>query len=93
QILSHHVDDFTLISAFLFAIGCLNMLLGLIFHEFVKEKRSIRTWRAEAKVLSQSTGSDGHKKFMLTSKGGAPCQPTLRMKSLVVLVGATVAII
>ncbi|KAM6500220.1 hypothetical protein JOM56_003234, partial [Amanita muscaria] len=68
------------------------MLLGLIFHESAKEKRSITTWRAEAKGLPQSTGSDGHKKFMLTCKGGAPCQPTLRMKSLAVLVGATAAI-
>ncbi|KAF7305150.1 hypothetical protein MKEN_01230200 [Mycena kentingensis (nom. inval.)] len=43
QILSHHVDDFTLVSAFfLFSIGCLNMLLGLIFREGAKAKRSLR---------------------------------------------------
>ncbi|CDO68623.1 hypothetical protein BN946_scf184996.g54 [Trametes cinnabarina] len=49
-ILSHHVDDFTLVAAFfLFAIGCLNMLIGLIFREKAKEKRSIMSWRAEAK--------------------------------------------
>ncbi|KAJ7481105.1 hypothetical protein B0H11DRAFT_2157804 [Mycena galericulata] len=43
QILSHHVDDFTLVSAFfLFSIGCLNMLLGLIFREGAKTKRSLR---------------------------------------------------
>ncbi|KAF7337893.1 hypothetical protein MVEN_02012400 [Mycena venus] len=43
QILSHHVDDFTLVSAFfLFSIGCLNMLLGLIFREGAKSKRSLR---------------------------------------------------
>jgi len=71
QILSHHVDDYTLVAAFfLFAIGCLNMLLGLIFRESAKEKRSISTWRAEAKgVLPQST-SDGPKKFMLTGNSG-----------------------
>ncbi|KAF8176041.1 hypothetical protein BJ912DRAFT_1024413 [Pholiota molesta] len=57
QILSHHVDDFTLVSAFfLFALGCLNMLLGLIFREKAKAKRSITTWRAEAKgILPTST--------------------------------------
>ena len=48
-ILSHHVDDFTLVAAFfLFSIGCLNMLIGL-FREKVKRKRSIMSWREEAK--------------------------------------------
>jgi hypothetical protein len=52
QILSHHVDDFTLVSAFfLFALGCVNMLLGLIFRESAKSKRSITSWRAEAKGI------------------------------------------
>jgi hypothetical protein len=52
QILSHHVDDFTLVAAFLlFSIGCLNMLLGLIFRESAKEKRSITSWRAESKGI------------------------------------------
>jgi len=50
QILSHHVDDFTLVSAFfLFALGCVNMLLGLLFRESAKPKRSVTSWRAEAK--------------------------------------------
>ncbi|RPD56341.1 hypothetical protein L226DRAFT_538090 [Lentinus tigrinus ALCF2SS1-7] len=48
-ILSHHVDDFTLVAAFfLFALGCVNMLLGL-FRERVKHRRSIMSWREEAK--------------------------------------------
>ncbi|KAJ7080389.1 hypothetical protein B0H15DRAFT_924396 [Mycena belliarum] len=48
QILSHHVDDFTLVAAFfLFSIGCLNMLLGLIFRESAKSKRSIRGNKAD----------------------------------------------
>lgn len=56
QILSHHVDDFTLVSAFfLFALGCLNMLLGLIFRESAKPKRSITSWRAEAKGILPTT--------------------------------------
>ncbi|GLB34626.1 hypothetical protein LshimejAT787_0201910 [Lyophyllum shimeji] len=59
QILSHHVDDFTLVAAFfLFSIGCVNMLLGLVFRESSKERRSITSWRAEAKgVLPTHTDS------------------------------------
>jgi len=48
-ILSHHVDNFNLVAAFfLFSVGCLNMLLGLIFREEAKEKRSITSWRSES---------------------------------------------
>ncbi|TFY74162.1 hypothetical protein EWM64_g9849, partial [Hericium alpestre] len=55
-ILSHHVDDFTLVAAFfLFSIGCLNMLLGLIFREGAKSKRSISTWRAEKSGVLPTT--------------------------------------
>ncbi|KAL1939146.1 hypothetical protein VTO73DRAFT_10187 [Trametes versicolor] len=46
-VLSHHVDNFTLVAAFsLFARGCLNMLLGLVFREKAKAMRSIMSWRA-----------------------------------------------
>jgi len=49
-ILSHHVDEFSLVAAFfLFALGCLNMLAGLIFRESAKSKRSITSWREHAK--------------------------------------------
>ncbi|KAK2466661.1 hypothetical protein APHAL10511_000919 [Amanita phalloides] len=76
QILSHHVDDFTLVSAFfLFAIGCLNMLLGLIFRESAKERRLILSWRRKSKViLPQTTGSNGSdlKRFVLIGKNGVP---------------------
>lgn len=60
QILSHHVDDFTLVAAFfLFALGCVNMLLGLIFRQSAKVKRSIRGWRAEKSgVLPTSNKGD-----------------------------------
>lgn len=52
QILSHHVDEFTLVSAFfLFSLGCLNMLIGLIFRESAKTKRSITSWRSESKAV------------------------------------------
>ncbi|KAJ7836392.1 hypothetical protein B0H14DRAFT_3109894 [Mycena olivaceomarginata] len=41
QILSHRADKFPLVSAFfIFSIGCLNVLLGLIFREDAKTKRS-----------------------------------------------------
>ncbi|KAJ7095894.1 hypothetical protein B0H15DRAFT_921179 [Mycena belliarum] len=49
-ILSHHVDLFSLVAAFfLFAIGCINMLAGLIFRQSAKTKRSITAWREHAK--------------------------------------------
>ncbi|KAJ7160922.1 hypothetical protein C8R46DRAFT_955814 [Mycena filopes] len=49
-VLSHRVDEFSLVAAFfLFAIGCLNMLAGLIFRESAKGKRSITSWRDHAK--------------------------------------------
>ncbi|KAJ7193879.1 hypothetical protein GGX14DRAFT_405239 [Mycena pura] len=39
----HAVDEFTLVSAFfLFAVGCLNMLLGLVFRDGAKSRRSLR---------------------------------------------------
>lgn len=51
-ILSHHVDEFTLVSAFfLFSIGCLNMLVGLIWREKVKTKRSLTTWKEGTKDI------------------------------------------
>jgi len=49
-VLSHHVDDFSLVSAFfMFSIGCLNILIGLIFRASGKSKRSILSWREEKK--------------------------------------------
>jgi len=49
-VLSHHVDDFSLVSGFfLFSIGCLNMFVGLIFRASAKSKRSILSWREEKK--------------------------------------------
>jgi len=55
-VLSQHVDDFTLVSAFfMFVIGCMNMLLGLIFRESAKSRRSITSWREEAKGILPTT--------------------------------------
>ncbi|KII90114.1 hypothetical protein PLICRDRAFT_40314 [Plicaturopsis crispa FD-325 SS-3] len=51
-ILSHHVDDFALVSAFfLFALGCLNILIGLIWRQHAKSKRSILSWREQGKSV------------------------------------------
>jgi len=49
----------SLVSAFLlFAVGCLNMFLGLIFRASAKPRRSISSWRTESKgVLPTHTGS------------------------------------
>jgi len=49
-VLSHRVDTFTLVAAFfLFSIGCLNILVGLIWRESAKAKRSVTSWRDHAK--------------------------------------------
>ncbi|CAL1705745.1 unnamed protein product [Somion occarium] len=68
-ILSHHVDDFTLVAAFfLFSIGCLNIVLGLIFRERAKDKRSVTTWKSESKGVLPST-RDMRPKFARPSSG------------------------
>ncbi|KAH7927206.1 hypothetical protein BV22DRAFT_1032095 [Leucogyrophana mollusca] len=55
SVLSHFVSDFPLVAAFfLFAIGCLNILVGLIFRERSKMKRSILSWRERAKDVLPS---------------------------------------
>jgi hypothetical protein len=49
------------------------MLLGLIFRESAKERRSITSWRAESKgILPQMTGANGPKRFKSTSSGSTP---------------------
>jgi len=54
-ILSHHVDTFTLVSAFfLFSLGCVNVLLGLVFRQSAKSKRSITSWREHGKSVLPS---------------------------------------
>lgn len=67
QILSHHVDDFTLVSAFfLFVLGCINMLLGLIFRESAKTYRSFKIWKEDAKGILPSS-FDSKRPMILTS--------------------------
>lgn len=54
SVLSHFVQVFPLVSGFfLFSIGCLNILIGLIFREHVKSTRSVLSFRDRAEdVLS-----------------------------------------
>ena len=55
SVLSHYVGDFPLVTAFfLFSVGCVNMLVGLIFREKVKDKRSILSWRERSKDVLPS---------------------------------------
>jgi len=46
QVNSHAVDDFPMVAAFmLFSIGCLNLILALVFGKTAKSHRSILSWR------------------------------------------------
>jgi len=64
-ILSHHIDTFTLVSAFfLFSIGCLNILVGLIWREKVKVKRSFTAWKERAKDVLPTRAVNGVEKGM-----------------------------
>ncbi|KIK09595.1 hypothetical protein K443DRAFT_127499 [Laccaria amethystina LaAM-08-1] len=67
-VLSHRVDTFTLVSAFfLFSIGCLNVLMGLIFREGAKSKRSVTSWKEHAKSA------------LPTHVGGVDIRPVVKM--------------
>ena len=84
-VLSHHVDKFSLVSAFfLFSVGCLNILLGLIFREKAKRLRSLAARDADKDVLpiadktrplylpTHSTGSSEKESEMLgTARSGS----------------------
>ncbi|KAI9571923.1 hypothetical protein HD554DRAFT_2168731 [Boletus coccyginus] len=55
SVLSHYLGDFPLVTAFLlFSVGCANMLVGLIFREKAKDKRSILSWRERGKDVLPS---------------------------------------
>ena len=46
QVLSHHVDAFPMVAAFfLFAVGCLNVIVALIFGKAAKTHRSLFSWK------------------------------------------------
>jgi len=58
-VLSHHVNNFTLGSAFfLFVVGCINaIVLGLWLREKVKPKRSITTWKEHSRSVLPSVSN------------------------------------
>ncbi|KAG8930521.1 hypothetical protein FRC02_004089 [Tulasnella sp. 418] len=67
SILSHHVDMFPRVSAFfLFSVGIINILLGLIFRDRIKIKRSLTEHKA-ARALDMLPG--GPFKPLETAKG------------------------
>jgi len=55
-VLSHHVNQFTLGSAFfLFVVGCINaIVVGLWLREKVKSKRSITSWKEHSRSVLPS---------------------------------------
>jgi len=63
-VLSHHVDVFALVAAFfLFSVGCLNILVGLIFREKAKDKRALNPATSDLPTIKSlkpmMTGSSG----------------------------------
>jgi len=84
-VLSHHVNQFTLGSAFfLFVVGCINALvLGLWLREKAKSKRSITSWKEHSGSVLPSVGpysSSGPPTFIShmytgssVSKGSSAC--------------------
>ncbi|KAF9812297.1 hypothetical protein IEO21_06271 [Rhodonia placenta] len=70
-VLSHHVDEFSLVSAFfLFSIGCLNILLGLIFREKAKVRRAIASWRETDEALPRTSLTSGPRPFLTAARTG-----------------------
>ena len=66
--LSHHVDEFSLVSAFfLFSIGCLNILLGLVFRESAKPRRALRAWKETDDVLPRTSLRSGPRPFLASA--------------------------
>lgn len=57
-VLSHHVNQFALGSAFfLFVVGCINaIVLGLWLREKAKSKRSITSWKDHSRSVLPSVG-------------------------------------
>ncbi|KAK7025324.1 hypothetical protein VNI00_016106 [Paramarasmius palmivorus] len=51
------------------------MLLGLIFRESAKEKRSIRSWRSDNKSILPTTTKDAGPVFVNASPAFAPSMP------------------
>lgn len=72
-VLSHHVDDFSLVSGFfVFSIGCLNIFFGLVFRASAKSKRSILSWREEKKNILPSSAHFSDKSDASTFASSKP---------------------
>ncbi len=71
-VLSHHVDEFSLVSAFfLFSLGCVNILLGLIFRESAKWRRSLTSWREQDKDTKGVLPTTQAPRQLVMSPGGS----------------------
>ncbi|KAI0354294.1 hypothetical protein OH77DRAFT_1426377 [Trametes cingulata] len=71
-VLSHHVDEFALVSAFfLFSIGCLNILLGLIYRESAKTRRSRDAWRTRFDGVVVPGMQGPPRQLVMASTGGS----------------------
>jgi len=55
QVNSHAVHDFPMVAAFLlFSVGCLNLILALVFGKAIRSHRSILSWR-ERDILPRTS--------------------------------------
>jgi hypothetical protein len=67
-VLSHYVTTFALVSGFfIFVIGCINILVGLIFRAGAKTKRSLTAWKDHAKSALPTHVGPVNVKSMMTS--------------------------
>jgi hypothetical protein len=75
-VLSHHVDTFAMVSAFLiFSIGILNIILALIFGGKVKAYRCILSWRNKAPELPRSVSGVASAASSVFSEKGRAASP------------------
>jgi len=81
-ILSHHVDDFSLVSAFfLFSIGCLNIFIGLIWRESARGKRSLTSWRESKEDILPKNLHLRSGPVMSSARGWTPSLPSYHSSS------------
>jgi len=78
SVLSHHVNEFALVSAFfLFAVGCLNIFVGLIWREKSKKLRHLTEWHNERTALPTHTVPlhSGAASFISNAEKGSIASP------------------
>ncbi|KAF8525703.1 hypothetical protein JB92DRAFT_3235598 [Gautieria morchelliformis] len=90
-VLSHHVETFAMVSAFfVFSVGCLNILLGLIFREKGRYKRSLTSWKDSSRSVLPKVSPDVRPVFTSPPptfvsnlyKNNSPTQDANRMSDL-----------